>query len=126
MDYETGDARFIDNDEVSRRGTPRKVDIQEIRVEIPLDCIPNQVVLPPIVPQIIELVNNPDKQYEEKINDPFTYEVVIKEPRVDEPKSIALRRSQREKRSTIPNDYVVYLHESESDLGIENNPVIFS
>ena len=66
MDYETGDARFIENDEVSGRGTPRKVDIQEIRVEIPLDCIPNQVVLPPIVPQIIELVNNPDKQYEEK------------------------------------------------------------
>ena len=61
-----------------------------------------------------------------KINDPITYEVVIEEPRVDEPKSIALRRSQREKRSTIPNDYVVYLHESDSDLGIENNPVIFS
>ena len=51
---------------------------------------------------------------------------MINEPRVDESHPIALRRSQREKRSAIPNDYVVYLHESESDLGIENDPVTFS
>ena len=46
---ETGNARFIDN-EVSGRETPRKVDIQEMRVQIPLACVPNEVVLPSIVP----------------------------------------------------------------------------
>ena len=51
---------------------------------------------------------------------------MINEPGVDESQPIALRRPQREKRSAIPNDYVVYLHESESDLGIENDPVTFS
>ena len=51
---------------------------------------------------------------------------MINEPRVDEPQPIALRKSQREKRSAIPNDYVVYLHEFESDLGIENDPMTFS
>ena len=98
-----------------------------MRVQIPLTCIPNQAILPPIVPYVIESINNPDKQYEGQINDPITHnEIVINEPGVDESQPIALRRSQREKRSTILNDYVVYLHESESDLGIENDPVTFS
>ena len=51
---------------------------------------------------------------------------MINEPGVDESQPIALRRSQREKRSSILNDYEVYLHESESDLGIENDPMTFS
>ena len=98
-----------------------------MRVQIPLTCIPNQAILPPIVPQVIEPINNPNEQYEGQINDPITHnEIVINEPRVDESHPIALRRSQREKRSAILNDYVVYLHESESDLGIENDPVTFS
>ena len=54
---EPGNARFIENDEVSGRETPRKVDIKEIRVQIPLTCIPNQAILPPIVPQVIEPIN---------------------------------------------------------------------
>ena len=92
-----------------------------------MTCILNQAILPPIVPQVIEPINNPNEQYEGQINDPITHnEIVINESRVDESHSIALRRSQQEKRSAIPNDYMVYLHESESDLGIENDPVTFS
>ena len=108
----TRNVRFIKNDEVSGRETPRKVDIQEIRVRIPLACTLNQVVLPPFVPQVIEPVNNHDEQYEEQINDPITHnEVVINELGVDKPQPIALSRSQREKRPAIPNYYTVYLHE---------------
>ena len=70
-----------------------------MRVQIPLTCIPNLVVLPPIVPQVIESINNPNEQYEGQMNDLITHnEIVINEPRVDEPQPIALRRSQREKR----------------------------
>ena len=124
---ESGNARLVENDEVSGRETPRKVDIQEIRVQIPLICIFNQVVLLSIVPQFTEPVNNPDERYEGKINDPITHnEIVINEPRVDELQRIALRRFQREKRSAILNDYMAYLHESESGLGIENGPITFS
>ena len=90
-----------------------RLDIKEMRVHIPLTCISNQAILPPIVPQVIEPINYPDEQYEGQINDPITHnEIVINEPGVDESQPIALRRSQREKRSVIPNDYVVYLHES--------------
>ena len=98
-----------------------------MRVQIPLTCIPNQAILPPIDSHVIESVNNPDEQYEGQINDPITHnEIVINEPGVDEPQPIALRRSQREKRLAIPNDYMVYLHKSESDLKIENDPMTFS
>ena len=49
------------------------------------------------------------------------------EPIVEEPQEVALRRSQREKRLAISNDYVVYLHETKIDLSINgNDPVSFS
>ena len=39
---------------------------------------------------------------------------------------IVSRRSTREKRSTILNDYIVYALEHESDLSIDNDPVSFN
>ena len=36
-----------------------------------------------------------------------------------------LRRSQRHKRSTIPDDYIVYLQEYEFDIGRKEGPVTF-
>ena len=39
---------------------------------------------------------------------------------------VALRRSRRQKRSTISNYHVVYLRESEFDLGINKDLVSFS
>ena len=40
----------------------------------------------------------------------------------NEPQGIVVRRSQRERRSAIPNDYVVYLQESDFDIGINEDP----
>jgi len=37
-----------------------------------------------------------------------------------------LRRSQRERMSAIPDDYMVYLQESDLDVGIKNDPISFS
>ena len=49
------------------------------------------------------------------------------EPIMEEPQEVALRRSQRERRPAISNDYVVYLHETETNLSInDNDPVSFS
>lgn len=39
---------------------------------------------------------------------------------------VALRRSTRQKRSAIPDDYIVYALEHESDLSIDNYPVSFN
>ena len=39
---------------------------------------------------------------------------------------MSLRRSSRERRSTISDDYVVYLQEHEFDMELENDPINFS
>jgi hypothetical protein len=43
-----------------------------------------------------------------------------------EPQQVALRRSQRDRRSAISNDYVVYMQESDYDIGINKDLVLFS
>ena len=44
----------------------------------------------------------------------------------NEPQGIVVRRSQRERKSTIPNDYMVYLQESDFDIGINEDLVSYS
>ena len=41
------------------------------------------------------------------------------------PQEIALRRSTRQKRPAILNDYVVYLLEHECDLSVDKDPTTF-
>ncbi|RVW53400.1 Retrovirus-related Pol polyprotein from transposon TNT 1-94 [Vitis vinifera] len=45
---------------------------------------------------------------------------------VEPPQATPLRRSQRERRPAILDDYVVYLQESDFDIRIRKNPVSFS
>ena len=113
---EAGNARFIENGETSGSEELRNVSIQEARAEIPLPMT-SKVVVPAVIAQH----NNGQEQH---INDQtLHHEDVNNDPIVDEPQ---LRRSQRERKSAIPNDYVVYLQESEVDLGINDDPVSFS
>ena len=117
---ETENARFIENGEVSGSETPRNVVIQEVRVQVPLPITSFKVVVLPIVEQF----NN---YQEQQMNDFITHNNdIIDELAIDEPQEIVLRKSQRQRKSTIFNDYVVYLQESEFDLGIDNDPVLFS
>lgn len=104
---ETSNARFIENGEVSGSVEPRKVEIEEVKVDIPLPKTSSQVV----VSMVVEPQDNLQKQY---INDHIHNNgLIINENVVEEPQQVALRRSSREKRSTIYNDYVVYLQVSE-------------
>ena len=52
--------------------------------------------------------------------------MVTNEQMVEEPQGVALRRSQREKRSTISDEYVVYLQESDFDIGSSKDSISFS
>ena len=45
---------------------------------------------------------------------------------VEEPQEIVLRRSQEERKFVISNDYMVYLHESDFDIGTSKDPISFS
>ena len=44
---------------------------------------------------------------------------------IEEPQEAALRRSVRQKRPAISNDYVVYSVEHECDLSIDEDPISF-
>jgi len=61
--------------------------------------------------------NNEEEQHN---NEPMIHN----EPIMEEPQEVALRRSQREKRPTISNNCVVYLHEKEIDLSINDNDLV--
>ena len=102
---ETENARFIENGEISGSSMePRKIEIQEVKVQIPLPITSSQV----LVPTNVGLDNVQDQH----INDDAPQnEVINNEPAMNEPQGVALRRSQRERRSVIPNDYSVYLQE---------------
>ena len=112
---ESGNARFIENCDISGSDQMRNVSIQEVRVQI---SVPKTSTI-----AVPELVSQPNKDQEQQINDLTLHnENVNSEPIVVEPQSTILRRSQRERRSSITDDYVVYLQESGIDLGIYNDP----
>jgi hypothetical protein len=52
--------------------------------------------------------------------------MVTNEQMVEEPQGVALRRSQRERRSAISDEYVVYLQKSDFDIGSNKDPISFS
>ena len=45
---------------------------------------------------------------------------------VEKPQGVVLRRSQRERRSAISDEYVIYLQESDFDIGLSKDPISFS
>ena len=74
-----------------------------------------------MIAHLVVITNNNE---EEKHNNEF---MIHNEPIEEEPREVALRRSQRERRPTILNDYVAYLHETETNLSVNgNDPVSFS
>ena len=130
---EFANARFVENGQFSGSGEPRKVDIREIHMETPTHSVSpsvsHQVVVPLVVSQSHNMqrqqVNIPNPQDEHVVNDPIDNVQVTNEQVVDEPQEIALRRSIRQKRPVISNDYVVYSLEHECDLSIDDHPVSF-
>jgi hypothetical protein len=116
---ETGHARFIENGEVSGSDKLQNVVIQEVRVQVPVPMASKEIVVPIIDEQLDNI--------EQQINEPPLHnEVVTNEPIVDGPQEVVLRRSQRDRRSAISDDYVVYLQESDFDIGTCKDPVSFS
>jgi hypothetical protein len=115
---EIGNARFIENGEINGSDNLRNVDIQEVRVQVPMPITSNKTV----VPIVVEQPNN----IEQQINESSLHnDIVTNEKMVEEPQRVALRRSQRERRSTISDEYVVYLQEFDFDIGSSKDPISF-
>ena len=43
---EIGNARFLENGEISGSNEPRNVDVEEIRVDIPPLFLPQEIIIP--------------------------------------------------------------------------------
>ncbi|RVW85479.1 Copia protein [Vitis vinifera] len=74
------------------------------------------------VPQVVD--NIPVDQVDQEL--PNTSEQQVEPHTSSEDIGATLRRSARTKRSAIPSDYVVYLQESDYNIGAENDPESFS
>ena len=99
---EIGNARFVENCKINGSTVPWDVEIKKIRVWVPLTCASSsKVIAPQVVPN-----NNEEKQQNNE-------SIIHNEPIVEEPQEVTLRRSQRERKLAISNDYVVYLHKIE-------------
>ena len=128
---ESGNARFIESGDISGSTEPRKVEIQEVRKETPSVSTPS-TSYKVVVPTVVQRLHNYQEQQINDQTEDTTHNEVVKieptqnEPTLNEPQEIALRRSQRPRKSAISDDYVVYLQESEFDLGINEDPVSFS
>ena len=86
-------------------------------MQVPLTCASSSKV---IAPSVVIPNNNEEEQHNNEL-------MIHNEPIMEESQEVALRRSQRERILDILNDYVVYLHETETDLNInDNDPVSFS
>jgi hypothetical protein len=102
---ETGNAQFFESAEVSGSSPTRNVVVDEIRVDLPVDTI---------VPNVVDTPNDIGHLSDHPPNN-------------DDPISeVPLRRSHRERKSAIPDDYLVYQIDSASDVGICKDPISYS
>jgi len=100
---ETGNVIFIENGEISGSVKPRKVEIQKVKVEIPLPKTSSQVI-------VLIVVETFDNIKEQQINDETPQnEVVSNEPVTNETYEVVLKRSERQRRLIISDGYMVYL-----------------
>ncbi|RVW13644.1 Retrovirus-related Pol polyprotein from transposon TNT 1-94 [Vitis vinifera] len=128
--FETGNAKFIEDVELSGRKQLRKVVFEKESVSIPTtghghimfdDTIQN-------VQLITEIQDTPEISPTQVMEPIQVHEEVTQQPQQPQQPQVQvpLRRSTREKRSTILDDYVVYLQEHEFDMGLEDNPISVS
>nr|KYP53159.1 Retrovirus-related Pol polyprotein from transposon TNT 1-94 [Cajanus cajan] len=88
--FETGNARFIENGEVSGSTIQQKVEVKEVRMQVPLTYASGNKVS---VPLTIVSNNNEEEQHNNEL-------MIHNEPIVEQPQEITLRRSQRKKKTS--------------------------
>ena len=113
--FETGNARFYEDVEFDGGDKDRDFSFEEEYVDIPTIVIDiDHAPIPDIVQEAYPNQNN--------IQEP----PVLEEQTLPPPEPTPLRRSTREWRSALPDDYIVFLQEHEFDIGaVEDDPINF-
>ena len=113
--FETANARFFEDVEFDGGDKDRDFAFEEEYVDIPTIFIDiDHAPIPDIVQEADLNQNN--------IQEP----PVLEEQTLPPPEPTPLRRSTREWRSALPDDYIVFLQEHEFDIGaVEDDPINF-
>ncbi|GKD89274.1 retrovirus-related pol polyprotein from transposon TNT 1-94, partial [Tanacetum coccineum] len=116
----TGNAKFLENGKVSGSVENQVVDINKIRDDDPSPMNVHKSITIPDVVHVFQNqeqhVNNEQTPHEENNLPTQTSELV----------GITLNKPARVRKLAIPNDYIVYLQETDFDIGIDNDFVSFS
>ena len=112
--FETGNVKFIENVELSGREPLRKVVFEEKSVSIPIITTGHGHIMFDVTIQnvqpITKIEDTPEIPPIQVMEPVQVHEEVTQQPQ--EPQiQVSLRRSTKERRSTISDDYVVYLQE---------------
>ncbi|KAG8475050.1 hypothetical protein CXB51_031854 [Gossypium anomalum] len=123
--FEIGTATFFEDVKFGGRNKVRDIAFEE---ELDSNSIPTITfddvqVLIPIIDQEVNL--EPLQDNVEQL--PIQNEVIVPEEQTQQPQEqVSLRRSTRERRNAIPDDYIVFLQEHEDDNGMmEDDPINF-
>ncbi|GKC88611.1 retrovirus-related pol polyprotein from transposon TNT 1-94, partial [Tanacetum coccineum] len=120
---EIGNSKFLENGKVSGSVTNQVVDINKIRYD---DPSPMDVHKSTTTPDVVPVFQNQEQYLK---NEQTSHEENNLPTRTSEPVRIALNKPARVRKSSIlaiPDDYIVYLQETDFDIGIDNDPVSFS
>ncbi|KAK9232999.1 hypothetical protein WN943_023248 [Citrus x changshan-huyou] len=113
---EAKNVRFIENDGINGSSQPRNIVFEEDQSSKTTPDTSDYLVVVQQFPQ--PATEGP--HYEENV----PKDLAIQQP-PQEDVDIALRRSTRTKKPAIPSDYVVYLQESDVNIGAEDDPTSF-
>jgi len=123
--FETGNARFLEEIEFWREEVLRNVGFEE---EFVVEN--NKVIVPVVIHDTTPQLNNdvqapiPDVVVQQNDNEVLPH--APPNDQTQEPQEFPLRRSIRERKSAISDDYIVFLQEHEDAIGLtEEDPINF-
>ena len=120
--FETGTATFFEDVEFGGRNPVRNIVFEdEEGSTVAFDNV--QVLIP-----VIDHEVNSDPQPSDNIVQPqHQHEMIVPEEQTQQPQEpVQLRRSTRERRNVIPDDYIVFLQEHEDETRVmEDDPINF-
>ena len=131
---ESRNAKFLENDLISGRDLSQNICLEKDHSDTQLTTSENQVIVIHNVPQDQSNIMTPVVDIQQTENDNMEIpqmtddlvDQVVREDIEQHPSDTTLRRSTRVKRSAISSDYMVYLQESDYNIGAENDPETFA
>ncbi|KAL1569026.1 hypothetical protein AAHA92_00559 [Salvia divinorum] len=125
--FETGNAVFFEEVEFRGKNAIRDITFEEESIMIPTTASDNaQIPIPDIEeeadqePQTNDVVNA-QLQVDDLIEDQHHVDEIIQVQPQQPQEPMPIRRSTRERRNAISDDYVVFLTENEDNIGLKNN-----